>query len=648
MFQNSVCRYLPIFLVGPFLWLGESGLAAQVLEDWPPIPPADLVLADNPVEPGSSAMILLKRDFRDDIKGTMDVYRRIKVFNAAGREHANLEIPFLRGRQEVQDFAGRVTQPDGQTIEFRGPIYDKTILRARKVRMLAKTLTLPEVQAGSIIEYGYRVKSKGFTPGGQVWIVQEPLFVREANLSWRQHAERPGQFLARGLRPGSGFHPTGGLYTSILKEIPAFIVEPYMPPEQVVVMHYQHTGMLGSVRGYFATLLIEQIQETFDEFIGKPRKFHSVVNTLVSRDEPGESQLRNLYAAVQRLRNLSYEEALSKKERKRERLKDRKSARDVWDYGYGTADELNLLFVALVRAAGFPADVALIVPRDTRFFDPEVSLIEQVEDEVAVVEFGDTTFAYDPGTRFAPFGQLSWEKHLTRGIRVGKHSSFEEITTPPMSAATNIRHRIVTVELSPDGSARIRLTIRYEGQEVIEWKNDLFMLSSRQCERRLRESLEKSFPSAEIDLVGFDTLPITADASEEAIEFAYTLTVPDYGILLGSRMLVKPVFVKSKSPFPHWDREHPIYFAYPHTTIEEVIVVPPSGYELDVLPVNNHLQPPMGEYHSVLRNQGDKVLYRKEFTLHKIFFPRGDYIQVKRFFDEVQADNDMYVIFRRH
>ena len=136
MFQNSVCRYLPIFLVGPFLCLGGSRLPAQALKDWPPIPPADLVLADNPVEPGSSAMILLKRDFRDDIKGTIDVYRRIKVFNAAGREHANLEIPFLRGRQEVQDFAGRVTQPDGQTIEFRGPIYDKTILRARKVRVV--------------------------------------------------------------------------------------------------------------------------------------------------------------------------------------------------------------------------------------------------------------------------------------------------------------------------------------------------------------------------------------------------------------------------------------------------------------------------------------------------------------------------------
>ena len=325
MFQNSVCRYLPIFLVGPFLCLGGSRLPAQALKDWPPIPPADLVLADNPVEPGSSAMILLKRDFRDDIKGTIDVYRRIKVLNAAGREHANLEIPFLRGRQEVQDFAGRVTQPDGQTIEFRGPIYDKTILRARKVRMLAKTLTLPEVQAGSIIEYRYRVKSKGFFPGDQLWIVQEALFVRQAHLSWRHDPEglSSGNFLPRGLPPGSGFRRgENGLYSSILKGIPAFNIEPYMPPQQVVVMRYQNTGRL-RFTAFDPIDPIEQVQEAVNEFIGKPKKLDPIVNTLVSKNDPGEDQLQSLYSAVQGLRNLSYEEEFSKKERKQEQLKDK-------------------------------------------------------------------------------------------------------------------------------------------------------------------------------------------------------------------------------------------------------------------------------------------------------------------------------------
>ncbi|MGH9576660.1 MAG: hypothetical protein ACRD3R_04405, partial [Terriglobales bacterium] len=44
------------------LALAAFPLLAQEQIPWPPVPPADLALRDNPAQPGASAMILLKKE----------------------------------------------------------------------------------------------------------------------------------------------------------------------------------------------------------------------------------------------------------------------------------------------------------------------------------------------------------------------------------------------------------------------------------------------------------------------------------------------------------------------------------------------------------------------------------------------------------
>jgi hypothetical protein len=66
-----------------------GGLAQAEDDVWLPIDAVDLRLADNPAAPGSSAMILFKREMRNDEKREWEFYYRIKVFNDAGRDYAN-------------------------------------------------------------------------------------------------------------------------------------------------------------------------------------------------------------------------------------------------------------------------------------------------------------------------------------------------------------------------------------------------------------------------------------------------------------------------------------------------------------------------------------------------------------------------------
>ena len=640
-------RPLPSFGFLSFILLAiVIAVPARDKDDWPPISPEELALKDKPAVPGSTAMILLKKDSRDDKKGVRELYYRIKIFNEEGRQYANIEIPYRRGSVEVKDIAARTVQPDGRIVEFHGAIFEKTLARTRKRRVLAKTFTLPEVQPGSIIEYRYKLKNKKGHTFGRIWFLQEPLFVREARL-----ALVPGRaalrMFPRLLPPHSRFHEDDdGILRMMLRDLPAFERESYMPPEQELKMriHVIYGGP-GEMHPdfYWESNFGEGIAKFTNDFIGKPKKFRAIVQQLVSPQDPPETKLRKLYEAVQdRIRNLSYEETYSKKERKREKMKERKSARDVWKYGYGNAWEIAALFAALCRAAGFTADTVFTSQRDDHFFEKNLPDSTQLDGEIVVVDLPEGPRYFDPGTRFAPFGQLSWENQGTSGLRTRKKRA-EFLTTPLSRAEENIRHRRITVELQPDGAAHVRVVVQYTGQRAMERKNDFFELSSEQREHKLREELEKLFPAAQVKEITWKGL----DRPDDAVEFSYTFEIPDCALVLGSRLLVQPALFASQSSFRHWKRKHPVYFRFPYSHVEEVRVVLPEGFEVEYLPVGADKSTPLGRYEVEVSNEGDTVLYRKKVTVQGIIYRADSYEALKGHFDTIQAGGQLHLVLRQ-
>ena len=64
--------------------------------DWPPINPEDLSMKDIKEQPGAPALILLREETDDDMNNAHSVYERIKILTDAGREYANVELPYSR------------------------------------------------------------------------------------------------------------------------------------------------------------------------------------------------------------------------------------------------------------------------------------------------------------------------------------------------------------------------------------------------------------------------------------------------------------------------------------------------------------------------------------------------------------------------
>jgi len=64
--------------------------------DWPAISPEDLSVQDVKEQPGAPAVVLLREETDDDMNNFRSVYERIKILTDAGREYANVELPYNR------------------------------------------------------------------------------------------------------------------------------------------------------------------------------------------------------------------------------------------------------------------------------------------------------------------------------------------------------------------------------------------------------------------------------------------------------------------------------------------------------------------------------------------------------------------------
>src|SRR5208283_5654511 len=173
-----------------------------------PVSPDELKMTSEPLAPGAPAIILYRQVDRDDNihSAHEDNYFRIKILTEEGRKHADIEIPFFKGREEVVNVKARTIKPDGSIVNFDGKVFEKELVKGRGLKVLAKTFTLSDVQVGGIIEYFYKVDFEEYYLFESHWILSDELFTKKAQFSlkpstgtyksftlrWAWHALPPG------------------------------------------------------------------------------------------------------------------------------------------------------------------------------------------------------------------------------------------------------------------------------------------------------------------------------------------------------------------------------------------------------------------------------------------------------------------------
>ena len=162
------------------LFVTGLAVAGQADDDWAPIPPDELALKDDPLNPGAPAIILYRETVINHRKGFESHHYRIKILSDRGAEYGNVELPYTKEVNNVHDIKARTVQPDGTVVPFRGRVVEKAVAKTRDVRVLMKIFTLPQVEVGSIVEYKYRRSLNRAVPRervapNEIWMIQDDL-----------------------------------------------------------------------------------------------------------------------------------------------------------------------------------------------------------------------------------------------------------------------------------------------------------------------------------------------------------------------------------------------------------------------------------------------------------------------------------------
>jgi hypothetical protein len=122
---------------------------------------AEKSMKSNSLDPGAGAVVLFKRGQiqvleKQSLFWTTRIltYTRIKIFNDAGREYANVSVDAPK-EVRMSKIEGRTILPTGQIVPldssqvFRGRSFEA----GRNYAILKTSFTFPSVEAGAIIEY---------------------------------------------------------------------------------------------------------------------------------------------------------------------------------------------------------------------------------------------------------------------------------------------------------------------------------------------------------------------------------------------------------------------------------------------------------------------------------------------------------------
>jgi len=473
-----------------------------------PVSPDELKMTSEPKAPGAPAIILFRQVDRDDRGQTAheDVYFRIKIFTEEGRKYADIEIPFFKDQGKVVNIHARTIRPDGTVVNFEGKAFDKSIVKARGVKYLAKTFTLPDVQVGSILEYYYTLDLSENYVFDSHWILSHELFTKSARFSLKPYINNYVPLHLRWtwnrLPPGTAQPAEASDHVISLdaSNIAAFQTEDYMPPENEMKARvdfiYTEDAFEQDPDQYWKKLGRKR-NAAMESFVGKHKSMEQAVAEIVSPGDSPEVKLQKIYDRVQQIRNTSFEAEKTAQEQKRSKEKDPDNVEAIWKKQYGSGYELTWLFLALVRAAGFEASGMWVSDRRNYFFLPKTMDGRRLDENVVVVKLNGKDIFFDPGSPFTPFGMLPWLETAVNGLKLDKDGGTWVRTSLPEASESGI-HRKAELKLSDTGELEGKVVVTYTGLEA----------SQRRLEKRLSDDAErKKFLEDEVK----ESIPIACD-----------------------------------------------------------------------------------------------------------------------------------------
>jgi Domain of Unknown Function with PDB structure (DUF3857)/Transglutaminase-like superfamily len=633
------------------LCLGVTAIPTFLWGQFQPSTPEELKMTSDPKAPGADAVYLNIEETADDMLHFHSQYARIKVLTEKGKEMATISVPYPKGKFTVDSIRGRTIHADGTIISLSVKPTDLVEAKGKDFQYNKMVFTLPSAEVGSILEYRLEIRYEDNWVVPPDWMVMQPYFVHKAHYSFLPIRDL-GRVEDAGKLTYSAMLPPGvkvaseasGRLTLDVTDVPAIPDEEYMPPLESVLeqVQFYYTRYLSNDE--FWKHEGDHWSKEADRFANPGKGLKEAVSGIVAPTDSEEVKARKIYDAVMALNNTDYTRRKSSEELKQQHLKEAKDAEDVWKQKSGSSDEIALLYLGMVRAAGLKARAFAVRNRNRGIFNSYFMSMRQLDDDLVTLTINGKDTNVDPGTKFAPFGSLHWKHTLTGGIRqTDKGIELASTSGNPYKEASTTR--VADLTIAEDGSVTGTVRFTMTGPAALRWRQLALESDVEEVKKQFNEHMRGTVPDgvdAEFDhFLGLDDY--------HSVLMGIVKISGNLGTQTGKRVFLPGVFFESQAKHPFIATEKrltPVDMHYAETINDEVTYHLPEHFTVESAPAATSVPWPGQAAFGLKAVLGDRqVVVGRSFARAFALVAAKDYSALHDFYQKVAtADQQQLVL----
>jgi len=631
---------------------------------------AELKEKANPKDTTAPAAILFKKGktfftfTKDKGFSANHVYEfKIKIYKKEGLNWADQKVRFYIGYENLSE--DRLEFSNAITYNLENESIVKTKLDnqgtfKKKVNKFwnEKTITLPNVKVGSIIEYKYILKSDN--------IVKLPDFDFQYDIPvnyFEYKTDIPEYYIYKPILVGGHKVETDSKLTNGSQsfeddynktksisykqisafykgnDIPALAKEPYIDNIDNYKGSIQHE--LERVR--YPDQPVKDYTITWEGVANTIFKDKSFGKELNERDfllEDVKKLLTNVESQKERL-NIIFKFVQNKMNWNEENdYYTQKGVKKAYTDQTGNVAEINFILISMLKLAGIEANPVLVSTTQngipvypTRTGFNYVVAAAQIEDKQILL---DATHKFtSPG--ILPLNVLNWKGRLIKD-----DGTSAEIDLVPSTMSKEYSSLMVKI----DNLGKIEGKIRIQRTDYDAY---LFRVeNANKNQENYLEKLEEQFGDSKISNYTIDNKKTNI---QEPVLETFSLNADNRVEIIGGKMFINPLlfFTRSKNPFTQEIRQMPVYFGYPTQEKFNLNIEIPEGYEIESLPTPVKISSENKEIVYMLNTSGEgnkiRIISTKE--INNSIFAADQYNGLKDLFQKMIASQNEKIVLKK-
>ena len=590
--------------------------------------------------PEAGAVYLLDQAIRtihSDGSSELMVHQIIKICQERGRKFAEVQIPYNEAFQKVRiDFACTITREAKIIKVKRDAIHTVTPASLAPYAALystlkTKTISMPAIEIGSIIDYKYRIFQRKSPMKNRFWdsfyfqskepfVISKYILVLPEEMTFKK-LEREIAALEV-IKKGNK-----RIYIWEKKDVPGLVPEPQMPSliEVVPFLSISSVKDWREISSWFLDLA--KTQMVADSSIKEE------VSRLIKGKKTEIEKVRAIYNYCSaNIRYVGLEMGINAYQPHK--------ATEVFHLKYGDCKDKATLLVTMLQVAGIKSYLVLI--NTDHQINTSLPSPGQFNHCIAAVPLENNYIFLDTTAEVCSFGDLP-PGDQNRDVLIIKEGMTELVKTPIYAPEDNLCQRDIEIDLKKDGSINSEVKIKTSGFFDFIYRASFRYLRPVERRKRLAEDLNRVCPGANLQEFKISSLTNL----DQPIEESYRFFAKNYAIKVGNKFLIKPAIIeamRSTALVAAKERIYPILFQRKWERIDNVSINLPAGWKVETLPGNLSLRYPFGEFDVIYKNLGNKITYHRRFCISQAEIPVVDYLEFKKFYQRIAYQDRKEII----